>query len=174
MVRGIAEQVTSESELHRVGAQHFQSWTATPKLFVLKITPSVVTGRRFPKFAPIMSPPTPYRSPTRRERSTARSAVSALRLSRISNRRRHRDERRGTSHCSPSTPPRTRDPILHPSSKRARLVWTSLPGTRGGLRRWNGGPRRRTRRFGARARHALWTSFLTRELSIAPRSPPRR
>ena len=56
VVRGIAEQVTSESGLHRVGAQHFQSWTATPKLFVLKITPSVVTGRRFPKFAPIMSP----------------------------------------------------------------------------------------------------------------------
>ncbi|OAN41128.1 hypothetical protein A4X16_12455 [Microbacterium sp. H83] len=56
VVRGIAEQVTSESELHRVGAQHFQSWTATPKVFVLKITPSIVTGRRFPKFAPIMSP----------------------------------------------------------------------------------------------------------------------
>lgn len=36
--------------------------------------------------------------------------MSALRLSRISNRRRHRDERRGTSHCSPSIPPRTRDP----------------------------------------------------------------
>jgi len=56
VVRGEAAQVTSEGELHRVGAQHFESWTATPKQFVLKVSSESVTGRRFPKF-PRFSPP---------------------------------------------------------------------------------------------------------------------
>lgn len=51
VVRGVVEQVTSEAELHRVGVEHFKSWTAMPKLFVLKVTASEITGRRFPKVA---------------------------------------------------------------------------------------------------------------------------
>ena len=49
VARGTAEQVTSEEELRRVGVEHFRSWTATPKQFVLRVTVSRVTGRRFPK-----------------------------------------------------------------------------------------------------------------------------
>ncbi len=49
VARGTVEQVTSEEELHRVGVEHFRSWTATPKQFVLRVSVSVVTGRRFPK-----------------------------------------------------------------------------------------------------------------------------
>lgn len=49
VARGTAEQVTSEEELHRVGVEHFRSWTATPKQFVLRVTVSLVTGRRFAK-----------------------------------------------------------------------------------------------------------------------------
>ena len=51
VVRGVVEQVTSEAELHRIGIEHFKSWTAMPKLFVLKVTASSITGRRFPKIA---------------------------------------------------------------------------------------------------------------------------
>lgn len=56
VVRGAAAQVTSESELHRVGVERFRSWTATPKQFVLKVTADVVAGRRFPR-RPLAAPP---------------------------------------------------------------------------------------------------------------------
>lgn len=49
VVRGEAAQVTNEAELRRAGAQHFESWTATPKPFVVRVDPRSVTGRRFPK-----------------------------------------------------------------------------------------------------------------------------
>ncbi|MEV7609367.1 pyridoxamine 5'-phosphate oxidase family protein [Microbacterium sp. NPDC089320] len=56
VVRGVAMQVTSESELHRVGVEHLRSWTAAPKQFVLKVTASTITGRRFPRRA-LAAPP---------------------------------------------------------------------------------------------------------------------
>ncbi|MCT1394657.1 pyridoxamine 5'-phosphate oxidase family protein [Microbacterium sp. p3-SID338] len=49
IARGEAKQVTSESELHRIGVERFASWTASPKHFVFGITPHEVTGREFPK-----------------------------------------------------------------------------------------------------------------------------
>ncbi len=49
VVRGVAAQVTSEAELRRVGVERFESWTATPKPFVLKVAARSITGRRFPK-----------------------------------------------------------------------------------------------------------------------------
>lgn len=49
VVRGEAEQVTSEAELHHVGVEHLASWTPTPKQFVVKIVAATVTGRVFSK-----------------------------------------------------------------------------------------------------------------------------
>lgn len=48
VVRGEAEQVTSEAEIRRAGVSDLVSWTPTTKHYVLKITPVAVTGRRFP------------------------------------------------------------------------------------------------------------------------------
>lgn len=55
VVRGEAAQVTVEAELRRAGAQHFESWTATPKPFVVRVDVGSITGRRFPK-APRIAP----------------------------------------------------------------------------------------------------------------------
>ncbi|MFK0403333.1 pyridoxamine 5'-phosphate oxidase family protein [Microbacterium sp. NPDC090225] len=49
VVRGEAEQVTSESELYHSGVEHLASWTPTPKQFVVKVASPTVTGRVFPK-----------------------------------------------------------------------------------------------------------------------------
>jgi nitroimidazol reductase NimA-like FMN-containing flavoprotein (pyridoxamine 5'-phosphate oxidase superfamily) len=56
IVRGAAAQVTSESELQRAAVAALESWTPSMKQFVLKISPSTVTGRRFLK-APLRRPP---------------------------------------------------------------------------------------------------------------------
>ena len=47
VLKGTAAQVTSESEIRRAGVARLVSWAPTAKHFVLRITPTTVTGRSF-------------------------------------------------------------------------------------------------------------------------------
>lgn len=51
VVHGMASQVTSESEIRRSGVEQLVSWSPTIKHFALRITPTLITGRRFAKNA---------------------------------------------------------------------------------------------------------------------------
>jgi len=82
VVRGHAAQVTNEAELRQTGVRDLESWTATPKQFVLRITPTEVTGRRFAK-TPAITPPvyavplTPKAQKTHRQQRDTRPSPIA-------------------------------------------------------------------------------------------------
>ena len=69
VVRGPVDRVTSDAELRASGARGLHSWSPTLKLFVIRVTASTVTGRRFVKtegpigqaraFSGIPQPPQP-------------------------------------------------------------------------------------------------------------------
>ncbi len=89
IVRGRGAQVTSEEELHHAGVVHLESWTPAPKQFVVRITPSSVSGRRFAKTAH-RTPPV-YAVP---QTESARAAHAGQRAERPS----------PIAHFEPSTP----------------------------------------------------------------------
>lgn len=49
VIRGTMAQVTSEAEIRHSEVAGLSTWSPTVKHFVLRLTPSQITGRRFPK-----------------------------------------------------------------------------------------------------------------------------